>query len=83
LRNDPDKNLPRPRRYKGFVLKKGNDGLVTIFCASGFPLTRAFKFIEFETARSFVDQWVSLHEKALNDLQTSDGRERLRTKPRT
>jgi len=40
----------RPRRHKGYVLKPGVDGLISIFRSTGEPLAAAVKFVELETA---------------------------------
>jgi len=50
--------LERPRRHEGFVLKRGKDGLITIIDANGNPLSETMKFLEYETASAFLDQWL-------------------------
>jgi len=57
------RTIQRPRRHKGFVLKTGRDGLISIFCASGEPLAAAVKFVEMDTARSFLNRWLAAREK--------------------
>ncbi len=48
----------RPRRHKGFVLKRGKSGLITIINANGGPLSETMKFLEYETASAFLDRWI-------------------------
>ena len=48
----------RPRKHKAFILKRGNDGLITIINASGNPLSQTMKLLEYKTARAFLDHWV-------------------------
>lgn len=50
------------REHKGFVLKRGKDGLITIIDANGNPLSETVTFIEYETASAFLDRWVAKKE---------------------
>jgi len=49
--------------HKGFVLRRGNDGLTTIIDAKGRQLSQTMKFLEYDTARGFLDHWMALRNK--------------------
>jgi len=49
--------------YRGFVLRKGDDGLVMIIDATGKPLSEDVKFAKATTARAFLDQWVARNDQ--------------------
>ncbi len=51
--------VERPRKHKGFVLKRGKSGLITIINANGDPLSETMKFLEYETAGTFLDHLVA------------------------
>ena len=55
--------LERPRKHKGFTLRRKKDGLITIRDADGNLLSATMKFIDFKVARSFLDHWVATQKK--------------------
>ncbi len=50
--------------HKGFLLSRGKDGLITVIDENGDFLSETMKFLEFETARGFLDQWLSQKDKS-------------------
>jgi hypothetical protein len=53
--------------FKGFILRKGDDGLITIIDATGRPLSEDMKFAKSDAGRAFVDQWVATRSWKKND----------------
>jgi hypothetical protein len=43
---------------KKFTFSTGDDGLVSILCEDGFPLTDAMKFTSVGDAQAFMDFWI-------------------------
>ena len=50
---------PGDETYKGFVLRRGDDGLIMVIDATGKPLSDDVKFAKAITARAFLDQWTA------------------------
>ncbi len=57
----PSVNPParHERMHKGFLLRRGKDGLITVIDENGDLLSDTMKFLDFETVRVFLDQWLS------------------------